>query len=177
MTPDELRSVLIGAWRLVSYRAADVETGDIIEPFGRRPEGLIMYTPDGHMAAQIMRPGRPAFQRGRFEEGLPGELTAAAAGYLAYGGIFETPEDDLVVHRVKLSLFPNWVGTTLTRIADWDGKRLRLSLPEPALAWGARRTGALVWERLEAPDAAAVYGPDLHRSSASAAVCSSRMSI
>jgi hypothetical protein len=159
MAPDELRGVLVGAWRLISYRAANVETGAVVEPFGQRPDGLIVYSPDGHMSAQIMRPGRPAFQRGRLEEGLPEELAAAATGYLAYGGTFEVPAGDLVVHRVKLSLFPNWVGTSQSRVAGWDGKRLQLSLPEPTLAWGARRTGVLIWERLAASGAAAARLP------------------
>ncbi|MCX4579413.1 lipocalin-like domain-containing protein [Streptomyces sp. NBC_01571] len=147
MNPDELRETLVGAWRLVSYRATAVDDGEVVQPFGPRPQGLITYTPSGHMSAQIMRPLRPRFRQGRLEKGLPEELAAAAVGYLAYGGTYEVPEDDLVVHHVELSLFPNWVGTTQARVADRDGDGLRLSLPEPAPIWGARRTGVLVWER------------------------------
>jgi hypothetical protein len=147
MTPDELRDSLIGAWRLVSYEATDVGSGDVVEPFGPRPRGLITYTPGGQMSAQIMRVGRPDFRQGRLEEGLPEELAAAAAGYLAYAGTYGIPEDDVVVHHVELSLFPNWVGGTLTRVAALDGDRLRLSLPEPARIWGALRAGVLTWER------------------------------
>lgn len=39
MAPDELRESLIGAWRLVSYAATDVATGEVVEPFGPRPRG------------------------------------------------------------------------------------------------------------------------------------------
>ncbi|MFI8185710.1 lipocalin-like domain-containing protein [Actinacidiphila glaucinigra] len=147
MAPDELRESLISAWRLVSYAATDVATGEVVEPFGPRPRGLITYGPDGHMSAQIMRVGRPDFRHGRLEEGLPEELAAAAAGYLAYAGTFEVPAEDTVVHRVELSLFPNWVGDSQTRIAELDGRRLRLSLPGAARIWGALRTGVLTWER------------------------------
>src|SRR3954471_20234651 len=148
MNPGELRKALLGAWRLVSYKATAVEDGGVVEPFGPRPQGLIVYTPSGHMSAQIMRPGRPAFREGRLEKGMPGELTAAALGYLAYGGTYGVPEDDLVVHHVQLSLFPNWVGAPQVRVVAWDGPRLRLALREPALIWGARRDGVLVWERM-----------------------------
>lgn len=147
MNPDELREALVGAWRLVSYEATDVDGGEVVEPYGPHPQGLITYTPGGHMSAQIMRPLRPRFRRGRLEEGLPGELAAAAVGYMAYAGTYEVPADDFVVHHVELSLFPNWVGTTLSRVAGRDGDRLRLALPEPVPLWGARRTGVLVWER------------------------------
>jgi hypothetical protein len=146
MTPDGLRNALVGAWRLVSYGAAGIGNGDVIEPFGPQPQGLITYTPSGHMSVQIMRPERPDFRQGRLEAGLPEELAAAAIGYMAYGGTYEVPKGDLVVHHVELSLFPNWVGTTLTRVAGWDGERLRL-MPEPTVIWGARRNGVLTWER------------------------------
>jgi hypothetical protein len=148
MTPDALRAALIGAWRLVSYEATDIETGQVVEPFGPRPRGLITYGRDGHMSAQIMRIGRPEFRHGRLEEGLPQELAAAAAGYLAYAGTFEVPSADTVVHRVELSLFPNWVGGAQTRIAHLDGRVLRLSLPGSTRIWGAVRTGVLIWERV-----------------------------
>src|SRR4051812_32404254 len=131
MKSEELREALVGAWRLVSYEATAVDGGEVVEPFGPRPQGLITYTASGHMAAQVMRPMRPRFRRERLEEGLPEELAAAAVGYMAYGGTYEVPEDDLVVHHVEFSLFPNWVGTTQTRIADLDGGRLRLTLAEP----------------------------------------------
>ncbi|MEU7631511.1 lipocalin-like domain-containing protein [Nocardia sp. NPDC049220] len=149
MTRDELRNILVGAWRLVSYKATDIESGEVVTPFGSRPRGLIMYTADGHMSAQIMHPERPNFRAGRLEEGLPEELSAAAVGYMAYGGSYEVLEADRVVHHVKLSLFPNWAGGTQTRVANWDGERLRLILPEPAMIWGARRNGVLTWERAQ----------------------------
>jgi lipocalin-like protein len=147
MTPDALREALVGAWRLVSYKATAVDDGQVVEPFGAQPRGLITYTPGGHMSAQIMHPARPDFREARLEEGQPEELAAAALGYMAYGGTYDVPTGGLVVHHVQLSLFPNWVGTTLTRVAELDGRRLRLILPEPALIWGTRRNGTLTWER------------------------------
>lgn len=148
MTPEQLRAAVIGAWRLVSFKATAVDRGDVVEPYGARPRGMLVYTADGAMSAQIMRPDRPQFQQARLEEGQPEELVAAAVGYMAYGGTWEVSGESLVVHHVEISLFPNWVGATLSRIATWDGDRLDLNLPEPAMIWGARRTGVLKWERV-----------------------------
>jgi hypothetical protein len=106
VTPDELRNALVGAWRLVSYEAAGIGNGDVIEPFGPQPQGLITYTPSGHMSAQIMHPERPNFRQGRLEEGLPEELAAATVGYMAYGGTYEVPKGDLMVHHVDSACFP-----------------------------------------------------------------------
>jgi hypothetical protein len=103
MTPDELRNALVGAWRLVSYEAAGIGN----EPFGPQPRGAHhVHTPSGHMSAQIMHPERPNFRQGRLEEGLPEELAAAAVGYMAYGGTYEVPKGDLVVHHVDSACFP-----------------------------------------------------------------------
>ncbi|WP_034262678.1 lipocalin-like domain-containing protein [Actinospica robiniae] len=147
MTPDELRSALVGAWRLVSFKATALDTGDVVEPFGARARGILIYTADAQMSAQIMRPDRPEFRQPRLEEGEPDELVAAATGYMAYGGTWDVSEGNRVTHKVTLSLFPNWVGATLARIAEWDGELLNLVLPEPAFIWGARRSGVLTWER------------------------------
>lgn len=61
MTPDELRAALIGTWRLVSYEATSVDDGEVVRPYGEHPLGLIMYTADGYMSAQITTPDRPLF--------------------------------------------------------------------------------------------------------------------
>ena len=56
-----LRTEVLGAWELVSYTAQDTHSeGPITYPLGPDALGLIMYTADGYMSAQIMRPDRPA---------------------------------------------------------------------------------------------------------------------
>ncbi|MCX4460514.1 lipocalin-like domain-containing protein (plasmid) [Streptomyces sp. NBC_01340] len=69
MTPDELRAALIGTWRLVSYEATSVDDGEVVRPYGEHPLGLIMYTADGYMSAQITTPDRPLFGEQRQEYG------------------------------------------------------------------------------------------------------------
>ncbi|WP_306192005.1 lipocalin-like domain-containing protein [Streptomyces sp. MK5] len=44
---------LIGAWKLVSYQEIPVHGSEPFEPLGHEPQGLIMYTPDGYMSAQL----------------------------------------------------------------------------------------------------------------------------
>ncbi len=53
---------LIGSWSLESYSETDVETGEVTYPMGRNPEGLILYTTDGYMSAQLGNNGRNRFQ-------------------------------------------------------------------------------------------------------------------
>lgn len=61
---ESLREQLIGAWELVSYVERPVDGGPDRHPMGEEPAGIIMYTPDGFMSAQLMTPGRPAFASG-----------------------------------------------------------------------------------------------------------------
>jgi hypothetical protein len=59
MTPDELRNALVGAWRLVSYEAAGIGNGDVIEPFGpQRPVTAPRCAPDGLREAPGASPAR-----------------------------------------------------------------------------------------------------------------------
>ena len=55
-----LREKLLGAWRLVDVVEEPVDGSPPRRPHGERPIGLILYTPDGYMSAQIMERDRPA---------------------------------------------------------------------------------------------------------------------
>jgi hypothetical protein len=53
---------------------------------GEEPQGIIMYTPDSYMSAQLMRPGRPQFVSGDWFRGSDEEIKEEALGYIAYSG-------------------------------------------------------------------------------------------
>jgi hypothetical protein len=55
-----LRERLIGAWKLVSYVEEPVDGSAPFYPMGEEPQGIIMYTPDGYMSAQLMHPVVPS---------------------------------------------------------------------------------------------------------------------
>ena len=73
------------------------------------------------------------------------EKAAAYAGCLVYSGTYEIAGHE-ILHKVDLSLYPNWVGTTQRRRAALrDGRllltaRLEEGTPEA-------RTAELIWER------------------------------
>ncbi len=49
---------IVGTWRLVKFE--DVEDGNVIRRFGEKPNGLFVYTDDGHVIIQIANPANPA---------------------------------------------------------------------------------------------------------------------
>ena len=146
-TADDLRTNLIGAWTLQSYESSSIDGSNVTYPLGVDAQGVIMYTPDGYMSAQLMRSDRLHFSGDDMHPDRLDELAAAASGYLSYSGPYSVVGDGLIAHHVAISLLPNWVGGTQYRAARLDGSVLELSPAEPILIGGQRRNGRLVWRR------------------------------
>jgi hypothetical protein len=143
-----LREALIGAWRLVSCVETDVETGEIFLPMGEHPEGLILYTPDGYMSAQLSAPDRRNFESGDMYQGAPEEYASAGISYLAYSGPYYVDEArGAVEHEMFVSLFPNWKDQRQLRIVRLEGDELQLSTGEPDLFNGSLKAAAITWRR------------------------------
>ena len=142
-----LRNAIQGTWELVSYTAQHNHGGPITYPLGPDALGLIMYTADGYMSAQLMRRDRPAFDRPESDGGTAEQTAAAAAGYLAYSGPFEVEESTGVVHHnVRVSLLPNWLNGTQLRQSKLGGDHLTLSAVTAAPD-GIETISTLVWKR------------------------------
>jgi hypothetical protein len=150
-TADELRANLIGAWTLESYVSTSVDGSDVAYPLGADARGIIMYTSDGYMSAQLMRSDRTPFDRDDPHLAHDDQLAEAAAGYLTYAGPFTVVEDGLIAHHVEVSLLPNWIGGIQYRKAHLEDSRLELGPPEPILLDGEPRKAKLVWRRSELP--------------------------
>ena len=142
-----LAARLIGNWTLVTFEA--VSGGQTEYPWGPDVVGLLMYDRAGHMAAQVMKTGRPLFASGAQGRGTIEEVSAAFTGYAAYYGTYSVDERAAVVtHHVAASMFPNWVRSDQRREVSFEEGRLTLSTP-PTLYQGAERIFRLVWKRLE----------------------------
>ena len=123
-----LRDRLIGAWRLVSYVEEPVDGSAPFYPLGQKPQGIIMYTPDGYMSAQLARPDRGRFTSGDWFKGTDEEYRAQASWYIAYTGPFHVDEDKkTLTHSMFISLFPDWTGQTQPRVVSFEGDNLHLN--------------------------------------------------
>lgn len=141
-----VRDRIVGSWTLVEFSMTSTE-GDIHYSLGPQARGLILYTSDGFMSAQLMNPDRPRYRSGRVQGGAPHELSAAAAGYLAYSGRYRIDEAESVVyHEMSVALIPNWVGQEWPRWVRFDGDLMTLTAEELAFddrAWKP----VVVWRR------------------------------
>jgi hypothetical protein len=143
-TKVKLRDAVLGAWELVSYTIEDSPSGDTTYPLGRHPVGLIMYTDDGYMSAQLMRPDRFTADA---PEGTAAADSAFATGYLAYSGPFHVDEaTGTLYHQVRVSLYPEWLGSTQLRCSHLEDDVLTLSGSNTS-ADGVTSTHTLHWKR------------------------------
>ena len=122
-----LRDSVLGAWELVSFSSTDVATGAVEHPLGLSPRGLIVYTPDGHMSAQLANPDM--------------------SGYVAYGGRFAVNEETSTLHHaVTMSMMPELLAQPQFRQASVDGDLLTLSATSSDPV-GTTTHSSLVWRR------------------------------
>lgn len=142
-----LKDRLVGAWKLESYVERPLDGSPESYPLGSDAIGIIMYTPDGYMSAQLMRQGRPLFASGDWLEGTAEEYTGAAS-YIAYSGAYKVDEQRRTLsHSMYVSFFPNWLGQTQPRIVELKGDILRLSTASPIRSNGKMVMSYLQWRR------------------------------
>ena len=139
---------VVGTWRLVSYVAAD-STGEYRPVWGDHPAGLIVYTADGHMAAQLYDPTRARL--GPLSNASPLAATQPSfSGLYTYFGTFVLDTiKQTVSHQVEGAMSPDWIGATLVRgyrFVTPDRIELR-TLADPT-GKTATVVSTLVWERI-----------------------------
>jgi hypothetical protein len=135
------RTQLLGAWSLESYTEADVQSGEVSYPMGRNPEGLILYTSDGYMSAQLSSDGRDRFRNQDPYGGSSEEYIAAGCSYIAYSGRFYFDESNGRLEReMFVSFFPNWQGQRQVRVAAIEDDRLHLA-PDRPMPFNSRPQG------------------------------------
>lgn len=151
MTEKSLRERLIGAWSLVSYEERPVDGSPSFYPMGETPKGIIMYTPDGFMSAQLSTPDRKPFASGDWFVTSDAEFKDEASSYIAYTGPFNVDEaKQHLTHSMFISLFPNWIGQTQPRVVRIEGDRLFLSSASPISSRGKTVISYLQWQRADA---------------------------
>ncbi len=142
---------IVGTWRLVSFE--DVEDGKVVRPFGEKPEGLFVYTADGHVIIQIAHPANPhcyapgkSSGRGKMDVRAssacsPEQMRELLDNSVAYWGTYTVDmAAGIVTHKVKSDLSNGYAGTDQRRPFHLEGNRLVI---------GDGKTWTRVLERVE----------------------------
>lgn len=137
----------VGTWKLISfeYRRRD---GALTFPFGEDAEGLLIYTQNGYMSAQVADANRTRFNGSDALHGTPEEIKSAFLSSAAYYGQFEVDtENNIILHHTDISTLPNQSNTVQKRFYSFENDKLILTTP-PTEFGGDVITGVLIWKRL-----------------------------
>ncbi|MGX6510982.1 lipocalin-like domain-containing protein [Rhodococcus sp. SJ-2] len=141
---------IVGSWELVEY-STTADTGKVDYPLGPDARGLIIYSADGFMSVQIMRPDRAPYRSLNVHSGETSERGEAAGGYLAYSGPYRIDQDNSAVwHEMAVSLYPNWIGENQKRNVRFHGDMMTLS-SDSLVFRTTTLSPALVWRRTSSP--------------------------
>ena len=132
-----------GSWKLVSIETRQ-EDGTVFRR-GKR-KGYLLYNSEGYMSVAYMKEGRPNFTSGDIRGGTVEEKLAAIEGYNSYCGRYEV-NGDKIIHKIEVSLFPNWVGLNQERKFELKGNQLILSTPL-MLVGGRLLSTHLIWQKV-----------------------------
>ena len=141
-----IKDQVVGAWTLL---LADniKDDGTHVPGYSPNPEGLLVFTADGHYSLQIIRYGRPAFASKDRLSGTAAENKAAVQGMISHFGIYTVDEaGKSLTFRIAASSFPNWDGTVEKRpVTATTDEVLSWSTPAPSAA-GFVRT-EVAWKK------------------------------
>lgn len=147
---DTTLDAFYGAWNLIEM---SLRNGDesVHYPNGRHAKGLLIYTKDGRMSAQIGNPERKRHEGRDYRYPTREELAENYPDFISYYGKIEMArEKGAVVHKVEMSLFPNWTGTGVKRKYAFSNGGKRLTLTATPIPQGGRLlTPTLIWEKVE----------------------------
>jgi Lipocalin-like domain len=135
---------LVGTWKLVSWRRI-VDDERVTYPLGENAQGLLVYTQDGAMAVTMIASNRPTMPDNDPLGGEVGQRAEAYSTCMAYMGTYEL-RDDEVVHRIDVSLYPNWAGDEQVRRFTCAGNTLVLRTP-PVHGASGTVVNELAWAR------------------------------
>lgn len=140
------RETIKGRWSIIAWEQL-YDDGRVVQPMGTELEGFIEYSDFG-MFCVVAKKDRPTFTSGGQWNAEDAEKAAAYSSYLTYAGDFEV-DGNTITHKVRYSIFPNWVGSTQVRKAVLEGNALFL---EARLEEGTTeaRTARLSWKRVAA---------------------------
>ena len=147
---------LVGVWTLVAY-TDEYPGGEDTHPFSPQPQGFLIYTTDGFVSAQLMKPGRSAFHSSDWHHGTPEEYRESGSGFIAYCGRYEVDEEKgTVTHIPSVALLPNLIQGRQVRSIDLHGDRLTLRAAGTPIINGIPITSRLDWKRATPNIAAAI---------------------
>jgi hypothetical protein len=105
---------LVGTWRLISFVTSD-QQGGVRQYWDDRASGVIVYTPEGLVSAQLYDARRPRLGT-VWDRASASAAHAAFSGMASYYGRYSVDAAQrTVTHTIEGAMSPDWIGTKLVR--------------------------------------------------------------
>jgi len=138
---------LAGTYRLVSSTRKILDTGEVLDTYGKHPIGYIMYDEYGRMLVLIVSDDRP--KPASIEKTTPEQQAALFRSMLAYGGTYKF-DGKSIEHHIDISWNELWTGTTQIRDVRKEGEKLIYTTrPAPFSGDGKMSVTTLIWEKIK----------------------------
>jgi hypothetical protein len=111
-----LKDRLVGTWHLVISEVTSPD-GTKSFPFGPKPAGVIIFTPEGDFAHIHIADEVPKIESGHRLKATPEEYAGIVRGSIAQFGTYTVDEaKNTLTFKFAASTFANWRGITQTRL-------------------------------------------------------------
>ena len=143
---NDARNRFIGVWTLESFTERSDGTEEST-PLGEEPQGLLIYTADGFVSAQLMRAKREPLKTDPWEAEDTGNSADLTEDYIAYCGRYEIDEESSeVIHLPLVALRPNLIHQEQRRSFTFEEEKLTL-VTTRRRPNGSAVASTLLWRR------------------------------
>lgn len=140
--------VLDGTYTLVSSTRKILESGQVVDTYGKQPTGYINYGRDGRMLVVIVSDNKDRPAPDSVEAITDEQRADLFRTMVAYGGTYKF-DGHSVEHHIDISWNQAWTGTTQIRdIQKVDDKLIYTSRPAPFAGDGKMSVVTLVWRKI-----------------------------
>lgn len=136
----------IGSWSLVSITNFH-QDGTKVQPYGKNPEGLLIFDKDGNYAIQILKENRPLIISGNKNTSTPEENAAIVKGFNAhYGKYLVDTKKKIITFEILHASFPNWEHKVQRRSYNYNSDVIKYIVTNTTQG-GDSVLAEVVWKR------------------------------
>lgn len=145
---NSLQKQLIGTWTLISVDNIYPDSSRVY-PYGKDPQGLLMFDEKGNYAIQILKAVRPKIESGDKNKCTQEESTALVQGSNSHFGKYEVNEEKTsITFFIEHAFYPNWEGTEQERIYTYTGNELKYVVTHTTQG-GQKVIAEVAWRRIK----------------------------
>jgi hypothetical protein len=145
---NSLQKQLIGTWTLISVANIYPDSSRVY-PYGKDPQGLLMFDEKGNYAIQILKAERPKIESGDKNKCTPEESAALVQGSNSHFGKYEVNEKKrTITFIIEHAFYPNWEGTEQERVYTYTGNEIKYVVTHTTQG-GQKVIAEVAWGRIK----------------------------